>query len=263
MINKRMALILVAVAAFAVSAVANPLPVITCGWEDPGTTVLGFYPADGSGQIVTNVTAPDPVYDGDRALRIEDTLGWGDIYVTTTGNFDIIRLEHLTKMKDQAIVCNIAPDPVYDGDRALRIEDTLPSGTPQAFVAFVYGLEDGDQVTAGFWRYDDTPDGSPSCRIWGHWNDELPDNPDGYSGSAGHLDYGTGTGWEWTEYTWTVVDGHTGLVIECRTYSSPGDTVWIDGLEIIPPEDCVVQTPCELVVGTESQTLTDVKSLFR
>ena len=213
MINKRMALILVAVAAFAVSAVANPLPVITCGWEDPGTTVLGFYPADGSGQIVTNVTAPDPVYDGDRALRIEDTL---------------------------------------------------PSGTPQAFVAFVYGLEDGDQVTAGFWRYDDTPDGSPSCRIWGHWNDELPDNPDGYSGSAsGNLDYGTGTGWEWTEYTWTVVDGHTGLVIECRTYSSPGDTVWIDGLEIIPPEDCVVQTPCELVVGTESQTLTDVKSLFR
>ncbi|MFV1996099.1 MAG: adenosylhomocysteinase, partial [Verrucomicrobiales bacterium] len=42
-----------------------------------------------------------------RVLRIEDTLGWGDIYVTTTGNFDIIRLEHLTRMKDQAIVCNI------------------------------------------------------------------------------------------------------------------------------------------------------------
>ena len=38
---------------------------------------------------------------------MEDTLGWGDIYVTTTGNFNIIRAEHMEKMKDQAIVCNI------------------------------------------------------------------------------------------------------------------------------------------------------------
>jgi adenosylhomocysteinase len=40
-------------------------------------------------------------------LTVEDTLGWGDLYVTTTGNKDIIRLEHMEKMKDQAIVCNI------------------------------------------------------------------------------------------------------------------------------------------------------------
>ena len=45
--------------------------------------------------------------EGFRVLPIEDTLGWGDIYVTTTGNKDIIRLEHMAKMKDQAIVCNI------------------------------------------------------------------------------------------------------------------------------------------------------------
>jgi adenosylhomocysteinase len=38
---------------------------------------------------------------------VEDTLGRGDIYVTTTGNCDIITLEHMEKMKDQAIVCNI------------------------------------------------------------------------------------------------------------------------------------------------------------
>jgi adenosylhomocysteinase len=40
-------------------------------------------------------------------LPVEDTLGWADIYVTTTGNKDIIRLEHMVNMKDQAIVCNI------------------------------------------------------------------------------------------------------------------------------------------------------------
>ena len=38
---------------------------------------------------------------------IEDTLGRGDIYVSCTGNTDIITLEHMEKMKDQAIVCNI------------------------------------------------------------------------------------------------------------------------------------------------------------
>jgi adenosylhomocysteinase len=38
---------------------------------------------------------------------VEDTLGRGDIYVTTTGNVDIITLDHMKKMKDQAIVCNI------------------------------------------------------------------------------------------------------------------------------------------------------------
>ena len=40
-------------------------------------------------------------------LTVEDTLGWADIYVTTTGNCNIIRIEHMEKMKDQAIVCNI------------------------------------------------------------------------------------------------------------------------------------------------------------
>jgi adenosylhomocysteinase len=38
---------------------------------------------------------------------IEETLGVGDIYVTCTGNCEVITLEHLEKMKDQAIVCNI------------------------------------------------------------------------------------------------------------------------------------------------------------
>ena len=40
-------------------------------------------------------------------LRIEDTLGTADIYVTATGNKDIITHEHMESMKDQAIVCNI------------------------------------------------------------------------------------------------------------------------------------------------------------
>jgi len=44
---------------------------------------------------------------GYQVTTVEDTLGVGDIYVTTTGNVDIITAQHMSKMKDQAIVCNI------------------------------------------------------------------------------------------------------------------------------------------------------------
>ena len=45
--------------------------------------------------------------EGFEVTTLEDTLGRGDIYVTCTGNCDVITLEHMAKMKDQAIVCNI------------------------------------------------------------------------------------------------------------------------------------------------------------
>ena len=59
------------------------------------------------------VTEIDPInalqaaMEGYEVTTIEDTLGRGDIYVTCTGNRDIITLEHMRHMKDQAIVCNI------------------------------------------------------------------------------------------------------------------------------------------------------------
>jgi adenosylhomocysteinase len=59
------------------------------------------------------VTEIDPInalqaaMEGFEVTTVEDTLGLGDIYVTATGNCDIITLEHMLKMKDQAIVCNI------------------------------------------------------------------------------------------------------------------------------------------------------------
>src|SRR5579859_3699757 len=59
------------------------------------------------------VTEVDPInalqaaMEGFEVTTIEDTLGRGDIYVTCTGNVDILTLEHMEQMKDQAIVCNI------------------------------------------------------------------------------------------------------------------------------------------------------------
>ncbi len=154
-------------------------------------------------------------------------------------------------------------DPVYSGNFSLKLVDNADSGTPQAFLAFLYNLQDGDELTVGFWRYDDTPDASPSVRIWGHWNDDLPGDPYGYSGSAsGSSEYGLGLGWDYTEYTWTVVDGHTGLVVEARTYSAPGDTVWLDDLHIETPDHVYIHIPGCSPVGTEASTLSNVRALF-
>jgi len=59
------------------------------------------------------VTEIDPIcalqaaMEGYEVKTVEDTLGTADIYVTATGNLGVITLEHMKKMKDQAIVCNI------------------------------------------------------------------------------------------------------------------------------------------------------------
>ena len=83
---------------------------VVCGYGDVGKGSAQALRCQGAQVVVTEI---DPIcalqaaMEGYRVLPIEDTLGWGDIYVTTTGNKDIIRLEHMEKMKDQAIVCNI------------------------------------------------------------------------------------------------------------------------------------------------------------
>ena len=53
------------------------------------------------------INALQAAMEGFEVTSVEDTLGRGDIYVTCTGNCDVITLEHMERMKDQAIVCNI------------------------------------------------------------------------------------------------------------------------------------------------------------
>ena len=67
-----------------------------------------------------------------------------------------------------------------------------------------------------------------------------------YAGSAGgNSDYGPGTGWDQTGCTWTFDDGladdRDGLLIVARTYSNPGDTVWVDELYVCAPEHALIQ----------------------
>jgi adenosylhomocysteinase len=81
-----------------------------CGYGDVGKGSAQSLRGFGARVIVTEI---DPIcalqaaMEGFEVKPIEDTLGIADIYVTTTGNKDVITAEHCSKMKDQAIVCNI------------------------------------------------------------------------------------------------------------------------------------------------------------
>jgi adenosylhomocysteinase len=89
--------------------VAGKVAVI-CGYGDVGKGCAHSLRGMGARCIVTEVdpiNALQAAMEGFEVTTCEETLGRGDIYVTTTGNVDIITLEHMKKMKDQAIVCNI------------------------------------------------------------------------------------------------------------------------------------------------------------
>jgi adenosylhomocysteinase len=83
---------------------------VVCGYGDVGKGSAQSLRGQGARVIVTEIdpiNALQAAMEGFEVTTIEETLGRGDIYVTTTGNVDIITLEHMSKMKNQAVVCNI------------------------------------------------------------------------------------------------------------------------------------------------------------
>ncbi len=81
-----------------------------CGYGDVGKGSAHSLRGFGARVIVTEIdpiNALQAAMEGFEVTTIDETLGEADIYVTTTGNRDVITLEHMLKMKDQAIVCNI------------------------------------------------------------------------------------------------------------------------------------------------------------
>ena len=89
--------------------VAGKVAVI-CGYGDVGKGSSHSLRGMGARVIVTEIdpiNALQAAMEGFEVATVEDTLGRGDIYVTCTGNTDILTLEHMMQMKDQAIVCNI------------------------------------------------------------------------------------------------------------------------------------------------------------
>ncbi|TLY50554.1 MAG: adenosylhomocysteinase, partial [Gammaproteobacteria bacterium] len=83
---------------------------VVCGYGDVGKGSAHSLRAYGARVVVTEIdpiNALQAAMEGFEVNTVESTLGQGDIYVTTTGNKDVLTLDHLKAMKDQAIVCNI------------------------------------------------------------------------------------------------------------------------------------------------------------
>lgn len=84
--------------------------VVVCGYGDVGKGCVQSMSGFGARVIVTEI---DPIcalqaaMEGYAVRTLEEVVSEADIFVTTTGNRDIIRIEHMEKMKDDAIVCNI------------------------------------------------------------------------------------------------------------------------------------------------------------
>ncbi|MCD4823472.1 MAG: adenosylhomocysteinase [Phycisphaerae bacterium] len=102
---------------------------VVCGYGDVGK---------GSAETLKNhraqviVTEIDPIcalqaaMAGHKVATVEDALPDGDIYVTTTGNKDILTAEHMANMKDQAIVCNIGH---FDNEIQVEKMEAMPGVT--------------------------------------------------------------------------------------------------------------------------------------
>jgi len=83
---------------------------VVCGYGDVGKGSAQSLRGQGARVIVTEIdpiNALQAAMEGYEVTTIEDTLGRADIYITTTGNKDVIGIQHLCKMKDQAVVANI------------------------------------------------------------------------------------------------------------------------------------------------------------
>ena len=83
---------------------------VVCGYGDVGKGSAQSLRGQGARVIVTEIdpiNALQAAMEGYEVTTLEDTLGRGDIYVTTTGNVDVITFDHMKKMKDQAIIANM------------------------------------------------------------------------------------------------------------------------------------------------------------
>jgi adenosylhomocysteinase len=83
---------------------------VVCGYGDVGKGCAQSLRGQGARVIVTEVdpiNALQAAMEGYEVTVLEETLGRGDIYITTTGNVDVITIDHMRQMKNQAVVANI------------------------------------------------------------------------------------------------------------------------------------------------------------
>jgi len=145
----------------------------------------------------------------------------------------------------------------------------------RGYLAAIWNLEAGDQVTVTMWRMD-LGTGYPYFRLYAHYNDMLQraQSADGQDMSVddgnclGTASFGSQTGWEQVSHTWTIEEGHNGLVIDAAIWGDVNDEIWIDDLQVIVPDHADVRMPDAIYglmgdpVSVDATTWTSVKAIF-
>jgi adenosylhomocysteinase len=133
---------------------------VVCGFGDVGKGSAASLRGLGARVVITEIdpiNALQAAIEGYEVTTLEETLGRGDIYVTCTGNVDIITLEHMKLMKDQAIVCNIGhfdneiqmePLNAYKGATKLNIKPQVDKYTFESGNS-IFILAEGRLVNLG------------------------------------------------------------------------------------------------------------------
>lgn len=122
--------------------------VVICGYGDVGKGCCQSMRGFGARVLVTEIDpicALQALMAGYEVTTVEDALTEGDIYVTTTGNKDVITAEHMAHMKDQAIVCNIGH---FDSEIQVAALNKLPGIKKDEIKPQVdrYTFPDGRQI---------------------------------------------------------------------------------------------------------------------
>ncbi len=120
---------------------------VVCGYGDVGKGCVQSLRGQGARVIVTEIdpiNALQAAMEGLQVLPLEDVVDTADIFVSATGNADIITVEHMLRMKHNAIVCNIGH---FDNEidmaglaRSGATRDELKPGTD------VWRFDDGTQI---------------------------------------------------------------------------------------------------------------------
>ena len=120
---------------------------VVCGYGDVGKGCAQSLRGQGCRVIVTEIdpiNALQAAMEGLQVLPLDEVVGDADLFVTATGNADIITIDHMREMKHNAIVCNIGH---FDNEidmaglaRSGAVRDELKPGTD------VWTFDDGHQV---------------------------------------------------------------------------------------------------------------------
>ncbi len=133
---------------------------VVCGYGDVGKGCAHSLKGFGARVMVTEIdpiNALQAAMEGFEVTTVEDTLGEADIYVTTTGNRDIITFDHMKAMKDNALVCNIGhfdneiQVEKLQGDKDVTHENIKPQVDRYTFANgnSIYLLAEGRLVNLG------------------------------------------------------------------------------------------------------------------